>query len=155
MTPRSNIVLWLIATVAVAALTAWSVNQRVPRAEAGSNTAAHKGMPPSLHDWMHQQLDISPAQHTTLDTLESSYEAGRVHLRQVIRQLGSELAAGIRDSASDAVIMAAQEKLHAAQGELQQATLRHFIEMKQHLTPAQAEKLAAWTHDSILQQPGS
>jgi predicted metal-dependent HD superfamily phosphohydrolase len=102
---------------------------------------------------MHQQLDITPAQHTTLDQLETSYEAERVRLRQLIRQLGSDLAIAIRDAAPDATIIAAQEKLHAAQGQLQQATLRHFIGMKQHLTPAQAIKLAAWTHDSILLQP--
>jgi hypothetical protein len=27
--------------------------------------------------------------------------------------------------------------------------------MKQYLNPAQAERLAAWTHDSILRQPGN
>ena len=155
MTPRSNILLWLLATIAVAALTAWSVTQRVPPAPTDPHPADHAGTPPSLHEWMHQQLELSPGQHAALDPLESSYETERVRLRQLIRQLGSELANGIRDSAPDAAIIAAQEKLHAAQGQLQQATLRHFIEMKQHLTPAQAARLAAWTHDSILQQPGS
>jgi len=149
MNPRSNIILWLIATVAVAALTAWSVTHRVPPI----TTSAPQAHAPSLHEWMHQQLDITPAQHTTLDQLETSYEAERVRLRQLIRQLGSDLAIAIRDAAPDATIIAAQEKLHAAQGQLQQATLRHFIGMKQHLTPAQAIKLAAWTHDSILLQP--
>lgn len=149
MNPRSNIFLWLLATVAVAALTAWSVTHRVPPATA----SAPQGRALSLHEWMHQQLDITPAQHTTLDPLETSYEAERVRLRQLIRQLGSDLAIAIRDAAPDAAIIAAQEKLNAAQGQLQQATLRHFIGMKQHLTPAQAVKLAAWTHDSILLQP--
>jgi hypothetical protein len=149
MNPRSNIFLWLFATVAVAALTAWSVTHRVPPATA----SPPQGLAPSLHEWMHQQLDITPKQHTALDQLESAYEAERVRLRQLIRQLGSDLAIAIRDAAPDAAMISAQEKLNAAQGQLQQATLRHFIGMKQHLTPAQAVKLAAWTHDSILLQP--
>jgi len=149
MNPRSNIFLWLFATVAVAALTAWSVTHRVPPATA----SPPQGRAPSLHEWMHQQLDITPKQHTALDQLESAYEAERVRLRQLIRQLGSDLAIAIRDAAPDAAMISAQEKLNAAQGQLQQATLRHFIGMKQHLTPAQAVKLAAWTHDSILLQP--
>lgn len=153
MTPRSNIFLWLLATVAVAALTAWSVTQRVQPARSAAAASGSRRNAPSLHEWMHQQLEISPQQHATLDVMETAYEAERVRLRQLIRQLGTELATGIRDSAPDTGIIAAQEKLNAAQGKLQQATLRHFIEMKQHLTPAQAEKLAAWTHDSILQQP--
>ena len=99
---------------------------------------------------MHGQLNITASQHTELDNLETNFEAERARLQQHIRQLGGDLALAMRDAAPDTAIFTAQEKLNAAQGLLQQATLRHFIEMKQHLTPAQASKLAAWTHDSIL-----
>lgn len=155
MSPRSNIVLWLIATVAVAALTALAVNRRPSAGSADSSASAQPSSELSLHDWMHHHLEISATQHTVLDPLETAYEKERVQLRQTVRQLGSELAVAIRDAAPAADILAAQEKLNAAQGLLQQATLKHFIEMKKHLTPAQAEKLAAWTHDSILLQPGN
>jgi Spy/CpxP family protein refolding chaperone len=153
MTPRSNIILWLVATVAVAALTALAVNRRLPPPKPDS--AASSGDPAglSLHEWMHQHLEVTPAQHAVLDPLERAYETERLQLRQQIRQLGSELARAVRDAAPSGTILATQEKLNAAQGQLQQATLKHFLEMKQHLTPAQAEKLAAWTHDSLLLQP--
>ena len=152
MNPRSNIYLWLIATILVAALTAWAVTQRLPSPPEAS-IQAPSGL--SLHEWMHQHLEISSAQHAILDPLESAFESQRVQLRQQIRQSGEVLAIAIRDAAPDPAILAHQEKLNAAQGRLQQATLKHFIEMKQHLNPAQAEKLAAWTHDSILRQPGN
>lgn len=155
MTPRSNIILWLIATVAVAALTALAVNRRVPAGKPDSAASMNASAELSLHDWMHHHLEISASQHAVLDPLESAYEKERVQLRQSVRQLGSDLAIAIRDAAPAPDILAAQEKLNAAQGLLQQATLKHFIEMKQHLTPAQAAKLAAWTHDSILLQPGN
>ena len=151
MNPRSNIYLWLIATILVAALTAWAVTQRLPSPP--ESIQVPSGL--SLHEWMHQHLEISSAQHVILDPLESAFESQRVQLRQQIRQSGEVLAIAIRDAAPDAAILAHQEKLNAAQGRLQQATLKHFIEMKQHLNPAQAEKLAAWTHDSILRQPGN
>lgn len=157
MSPRSNIYLWLIATILVAALTAWAVTQRLPsppeKSVGDASIQAPSGL--SLHEWMHQHLEISSAQHAILDPLESVFESQRVQLRQQIRQSGEVLAIAIRDAAPDAAILAHQEKLNAAQGRLQQATLKHFIEMKQHLNPAQAEKLAAWTHDSILRQPGN
>ena len=152
MNPRSNIYLWLIATILVAALTAWAVTQRLPSPPEAS-IQAPSGL--SLHEWMHQHLEISSAQHAILDPLESAFESQRVQLRQQIRQSGEVLAIAIRDAAPDPAILAHQEKLNAAQGRLQQATLKHFIEMKHHLNPAQAEKLAAWTHDSILRQPGN
>ncbi len=155
MSPRSNIILWLLATVAVAALTALAVNRRASLPAGDSPASAHGASELSLHEWMHQHLEVSAAQHTVLDPHETAYETERVRLRQIIRQLGNDLAIAIRDSAPASAILASQEKLNAAQGQLQQATLKHFIEMKQHLTPAQAEKLAAWTHDSILLQPGS
>ena len=151
MNPRSNIYLWLIATILVAALTAWAVTQRLPSPP--ESIQVPSGL--SLHEWMHQHLEISSTQHAILDPLESAFESQRVQLRQQIRQSGEVLAIAIRDAAPDAAILAHQEKLNAAQGRLQQATLKHFIEMKQHLNPAQAERLAAWTHDSILRQPGN
>ena len=155
MSPRSNIILWLIATVAIAGLTAWAVTTQVPPSKASSGASVTRPSELSLHDWMHQHLGITAEQHHVLDSLETTYEATHVRLRQAVRQLGTELAIAIRDSAPPATILATQEKLNSAQGQLQQATLQHFIEMKQHLTPSQAQKLADWTHDSILLQPGN
>ena len=154
MSPRANMILWLIATVAIAGLTAWTVTTRVPaKSNPGASTLSPSEL--SLHDWMHQHLGITAAQHHVLDSLETTYEASHVRLRQDVRQLGTDLALAIRDNAPPATILSAQEKLNAAQGQLQQATLHHFIGMKQHLTPEQAQKLAGWTHDSILLQPGN
>ena len=157
MSPRSKIYLWLGATILVAALTAWAVTQRLPSvpAKSAADASILASSELSLHEWMHQHLEICTAQHALLDPLESAFEYERVQLRQQIRQLGENLAVAIRDTLPDAVILAHQEKLNAAQGRLQQATLKHFIGMKQHLKPAQAEKLATWTHDSILRQPGN
>lgn len=160
MSPRGNILLWLLATVAAAALTAYAVTTRVPRSGPASGTAEAEGRGAggadnSLHDWMHAHLALTPEQHALMDPLETAFERERLALRQHIRQLGNELAVGIRDGEEAGRILEKQSRLNAAQGGLQELTLRHFLEMKQHLSPDQAKKLADWTHDSILLQPGN
>ena len=154
MSPRSHIFLWLTATAAMAALTSWIVTNR-PRPPDSSlkKSGGREAVALSLHEWMHRQLSLSPAQHTALEPLESYYEAERARLRADIGRLAKELALAMRDCAPDAGVLSIQVKLHAAQGELQQATLKHFIAMRQHLNPRQARELALWTHDSLLLQP--
>ena len=64
---------------------------------------------------------------------------------------GRDLADAVRRGKSGAPeIDVALTRLNAAQAALQRATLAHFFAMKDHLEPAQAEKLLQWTHDSIL-----
>ena len=150
MKPAYNIVLWLAATVAMAALTSWLVSARNPQNPRGEATP-DSGL--SLHDWMHRQLHLTAGQHAALDPLEVAYELEIKELRATASQRGKELAQALRGSESGEKILEIQEKLNAAQGEMQRAALRHFIAMRSHLDAAQAEKFAIWTHDSILLQP--
>lgn len=155
MTPRGNIIVWLVATAALAALTSWLVSHQTPRGEAAASgsAAAGAGTRLSLHEWMHRQLKLTEAQHAALAPLESEYEAERGRHLDNIRKLTLSLAQAMRDGAPDTAVLELQSRLHAAQGDLQQATLRHFIAMRRHLTSAQAREFALWTHDSLLLQP--
>lgn len=169
MTPRGNIFLWLVATAAMAALTSWIIANRSPFAggrggnEIG-NTQVLSASPlgkadqvsdMTLHEWMHRQLDLSPAQHAVLAPLESAYETDRVRLREAITAIGAELAVAMRDDAPEATVFEIQHRLHAAQGALQEATLKHFIAMRRQLTERQAREFALWTHDSLLLTPSN
>jgi hypothetical protein len=151
MSPRGNILLWLTATAAIAALTSWLVTHRTapPAPPAGS------GADLSLHEWMHRRLNLSPAQHEALAPLEALYGSDQARLRRVIAELGKSLASALRNSAPEAAILSAQQRLHAAQGELQRVTLRHFIAMRRRLNPGQAMEFAIWTHDSLLLSPAN
>lgn len=165
MTPRGNIYLWLVATAAIAALTSWIVTHRsAGLADGGGLTASFSGQKkktkagpsasgPTLHDWMHRQLDLSPAQHASLAPLELAFENERVRLRESIITLGAELAVAMRDEAPESEVFAIQRRLNAAQGALQEATLKHFIAMRRQLTAHQAREFALWTHDSLLLPP--
>jgi hypothetical protein len=86
-----------------------------------------------------------------LEPLEAEFEKEREQLRGEIASAGRQLADAVRNGkAGSPEIDAALQRLNAAQGKLQRATLDHFFAMKDHLDPAQAEKLLQWTHDSIL-----
>jgi Spy/CpxP family protein refolding chaperone len=139
--------LWATATVALAGGTAFLVTRSIPHGPAAPHAAAED----DFHHWMHEQLQLTPAQHDALDPVEKAFENERARLRTEIASAGRDLAHAVRQGKSGAAeIEAALARLNTAQAALQRATLDHFFAMKDHLEPAQAEKLLQWTHDSIL-----
>jgi Spy/CpxP family protein refolding chaperone len=72
-----------------------------------------------------------------------------------IRSANKELAEAIKqDQAASPRVSAAVEKIHHAQGKLQEATLEHVLEMKEVLTPEQYQKLLNLTADELNQVNG-
>jgi Spy/CpxP family protein refolding chaperone len=137
--------LWAVATVALAGVTAFLVSR------SSYDERPHAESENDFHRWMHDQLAITPDQHKALDPLEASFEKERKRLRAEIATAGRDLADAVRKGKSGSPeIEAALSRLNAAQAGLQRATLDHFFAMKDHLDPGQAEKLLQWTHDSIL-----
>lgn len=140
--------LWALATVLLAGGTAYFVTRAVPHGQATPHPAAVED---DFHHWMHEQLKLTTAQHDALDPIEKSFEKERARLRTEITGAGRDLADAVRHGKSGSPeIEAALTRLNTAQAALQRATLGHFFAMKEHLEPAQAEKLLQWTHDSIL-----
>jgi Spy/CpxP family protein refolding chaperone len=138
---------WALATVLLAGGTAFLVTRAIPHAPSAPHAAAEE----DFHYWMHEQLKLTPAQHDALDPIEKAFEKERARLRTEIAAAGRDLADAVRRGKSGSPeIDAALTRLNAAQAALQRATLDHFFAMKDHLEPAQAEKLLQWTHDSIL-----
>ncbi len=134
--------LWALATVALAAGTSLLVLgwKSPPEPET-----------PDFHAWMHEHLDLTPAQHDALEPAEQRFEKSRLEIEARIASAGRDLAAAVRAGDGDSpAIRDALQRLHTAQGELQQATLDHFFEMKEPLDPEQAEKLLQWTHDRLV-----
>lgn len=143
-TPR---VLGALATVLLAGGTAFVVTRAIPPDPATPHAAGEE----DFHHWMHEQLKLTAAQHDALDPIEKAFEKERARLRTEIAGAGRELANAVRQGKSGSPeIDTALIRLNAAQAALQRATLDHFFAMKDHLEPAQAEKLLQWTHDSIL-----
>ncbi|WP_367872669.1 periplasmic heavy metal sensor [Luteolibacter sp. Populi] len=145
MSAGSGRFLWAAGTIVLSAAAAVFVSH-------GMRGAGKKGASEEdFHRWMHEQLAITPAQHKALDPIELAFEKERANLRAEITAAGRELADAVRKGkAGSPEIESALARLNAAQAKLQRTTLEHFFAMKEHLDPAQAEKLLQWTHDSIL-----
>ena len=146
---------WLLISVGLSVLlaggTAWWVTDWVLHRHGESHAQDHQE--PDFHAWMHQHLDITPAQHAMLEPVEAEFETQRLQLKKDIRSAGEEVARTLSEAGeNDGRLKSALERLNRSQGDLQRLTLEHFFAMKRYLRPAQAQRLLEWTHDSITRQ---
>ncbi len=104
----------------------------------------HQATPPSLHDVVHRDLDLSADQERRLEAIEARYAAEKKRLEADVRAANRELAAAIgAGDARSPELNAAVDHLHHAMGELQKATIAHVFDMRAVLTPAQAKTFDA------------
>ena len=97
-----------------------------------------------LHDILHHDLTLDPAQHAQLDRLESGFALRKRELELRLRADNARLAAAIADEHGDgAQVRDAVARAHTTMGELQKATLAHVFAMRALLHPAQAAKFDA------------
>lgn len=98
----------------------------------------HQSSPPSFHEVVHRDLNLSPEQERRLDVIEGRYGVERRRLEGDVRAANRELATAIKggDKTSPEVD-AAVDHLHMAMGALQKATIAHVFDMRAVLTPAQ------------------
>lgn len=95
----------------------------------------------SLHEMVHQELQLSAAQDRQLDKLEQDFAVRRRAREAELRAANAQLAAAIqvRHEYSPEVV-AAVERFHTAMGGLQLETVQHVLAMRKVLTPEQAAK---------------
>lgn len=106
------------------------------------------------HYWIHSRLGLKPEQEKALEPIEENFSRRRQELIARIRQGNRELAEAIVADRSDSPrVKEAVEKIHRAQGELQQAVLEHVFAMRFVLTPAQYEHLTKMTADALRDAP--
>lgn len=107
-------------------------------------------IPADAPTWVHQQLGITEAQERAIEPIERRFTERRNRLTEAIRQANGELASVMeQDKAASLRVNAAIERIHAAQGELQMATIAHVFEIKAALTPEQGDKLLRLSADAL------
>jgi Spy/CpxP family protein refolding chaperone len=95
----------------------------------------------SLHEMVHHELKLSPAQDRQLDALEQDFAARRRAREAELRAANAQLAAAIQARhAYGPEVEAAVERFHTAMGALQLETVQHVLAMRKVLTPEQAAK---------------
>lgn len=148
----TQIMVWALATVLLSVVATLSVSQ-VVGAFSQANSDHRHAEDLDFHQWMHQRLVFTDAQHAALKPFEDAFEEKREGLHAQITEAGRDLANAVRLGDPKAPeIEQALGRLNAAQSELQKLTLEHFFAMKQHLDPEQAEKLLEWTRTSIVHE---
>jgi nickel and cobalt resistance protein CnrR len=107
------------------------------------------------HEWIHKQLDLTEGELKALEPIEAKFAERKRDLMGEIRSANKELAEAIKQDQTDSPrVSAAVEKIHHAQGKLQEATLEHVFEMKGVLAPEQYQKLLNLTADELNQVNG-
>ena len=115
-------------------------------------TGGHHGGHADAHHWVHTQLALTAEQEKQLVPIEQRYGEQRRHFGELIRVANTELAQAILAEQGDSPrVKAATAKITDAQGQLQEATLRHVFEMKPVLTPEQYSKLLNLTANALSQ----
>jgi Spy/CpxP family protein refolding chaperone len=134
----------LLAVVAVAA-GACFLTMRLTQDRASMSHA-------DAHLWIHTQLGLSDDQEKQLAPIEQRYDEQKKHFGELIRLANMELAQALLSDKDDSPrVKAAIAKIHQAQGELQDATLRHVFEMKPILRAEQYDKLLNLTANALYQ----
>ena len=104
------------------------------------------------HLWIHSQLGLSAEQEKQLAQIEHRYDEQKKHFGELIRLANMELGQALLSDKGDSPrVKAAVAKIHEAQGQLQDATLRHVFEMKPILRAEQYEKLLNLTANALYQ----
>ena len=94
-----------------------------------------------LHALLHDQLNLDPAQHAELDSLEAQFAIRRKALELEMRADNAKLAAAIEaEHGYGPQVSQAIDQSHMAMGELQKETLEHIFAMRALLRPGQAAK---------------
>lgn len=105
----------------------------------GASWVMSRREPPSLHDIVHDELDLTADQHARIEVIEARFAALRPGLEAEVRAANRELARAIEQSDGDGPqVQAAVDHFHVAMGALQKATIAHVFEMRSVLTPTQA-----------------
>ncbi|WP_183934423.1 periplasmic heavy metal sensor [Sphingomicrobium lutaoense] len=93
---------------------------------------------PSIHDFLHDELTLTPEQDAALDRVEEDFAAERQRLEEELRRANARLARAMEEEHRyGPKVSAAIDDVHGAMGELQKATMRHIFAMRELLDEEQ------------------
>lgn len=105
-----------------------------------------------VHDWLHEQLDLTDDQVVALEKIEERSAAEESQLRDAFATANRELATALREEgAYTPRVAAAVEGVHRQMGELQKLSIAHLFEMTTILEPEQNEKLMHYAEIALTE----
>ena len=107
---------------------------------------------PSMHDVLHEELELTPDQERRLEVAEARFADRRVRLEQQMRAANAELARAMQESGRyGPEVQTAVDHFHDAMGDLQNETVLHIFEMRSLLTPEQAQRFDQRVGEALTQ----
>lgn len=139
-----------IAVTAVLAIAASGVG-----AWGGATWVLQRHTPPSLHEIVHDDLDLNATQLARVEVIERRFTQRRTTLEGRVQAANRELAQAIASSDGDSrAVQPAVDHFHHAMGDLQQATIAHIFEMRTVMTAAQADRFDRSVERALTTQGG-
>ncbi|WP_207093241.1 periplasmic heavy metal sensor [Novosphingobium sp. PY1] len=111
--------------------------------------------PQTLHEFVHEELDLDAAQNARLDQLEARFAVERKELDLSLRAANARLASAMEEEHDyGPKVAAAIDDVHARMGDLQKATVQHVFAMRMLLDPAQQQRFDRQVASSLTGEPG-
>ena len=108
-------------------------------AASGAEYFLRRQQPPSLHQLVHQDLNLSSEQAGRIEVLERSFATRREARERELRAANMELARAIEATHQySPAVQAAINHFHRVMGDLQKDTVLHVLQMRNVLNPDQA-----------------
>lgn len=112
------------------------------------------GRPGDLHSMIHSDLGLTSAQDEKIAVLERRFAARRAALDAEMRAANRDLAnALVADHAFGPRELAATQRFHRAQEQLQEATIRHVLAMRAILTAEQSKRFDQAVYEALTAGP--
>lgn len=113
------------------------------------------GHPQTLHDFVHEELDLDASQNAKLEQLETRFAAEKKELDLSLRLANARLAAAMEEEHDyGPKVAAAIDDVHGRMGDLQKATVRHVFAMRGLLAPEQQARFDRQVAASLTGDPG-
>jgi len=111
--------------------------------------------PQTLHDFVHEELDLNASQKARLDQLETRFAVERKELDLSLRAANARLAAAMDvEHEYGPKVAAAIDDVHGRMGDLQKATVRHVFAMRALLDANQQARFDRQVATSLTGEPG-
>lgn len=106
--------------------------------------------PPSLHDRLHGELDLTAVQDKRIHALEHEFAAERARHEAAIRAANRRLAIAMaQEGRYGPAVARAVDDIHSAMGELQKVSLEHVFAMRRELNAGQRTRFDAIVSESL------
>lgn len=145
-----KIIAFFLLVVVVAGVSAFCA-VRLSRACAACGPAS-----PSCcaHDWLHEKLQLTPAQKQALAPVEERFHANYEQASKRLAEANRELARTLSEEKTfSPAVATAIENVHHRMGELQKISIQHLYDMKTVLTPEQNERLLKYAQQALEENP--